>query len=320
MVKEKRPKTIVKQPKVLPSTAKQRQKPQYKSFRIHKRIKHHAPSLPSWWVLLKKSIALMRTNKKQIAVFFLLYAFFTLLLVRGVESSIDTDGIQETLTGVVDEETLGLASGFTAFGLLLSSTQTAQGEVTQLYQSVLLLVGSLALIWLYRQQQAGNVVTFKMSLYRGMYPAVPFLLVLLVIGLQLIPALIGNFLFQTVLQSNLIVGNLELILWILLFVCTLLLSLYMVTGSIIALYVVTLPEMTPMHALRQARELVRFRRVAVLGRIVMLPLVILASLFVVILPIIFFAPPIAEWLFFAGTVLVVPFIHGYLFSLYRELL
>jgi hypothetical protein len=83
---------------------------------------------------------------------------------------------------------------------------------------------------------------------------------------------------------------------------------------------VTLPEMTPMIALKQARELVRYRRFSVLLRAIAIILIIFAILFVIVFPIIFFVPTLAEWMFFAITVLAVPLVNGYMFSLYRELL
>ncbi len=141
-----------------------------------------------------------------------------------------------------------------------------------------------------------------------------------VMGLQLLPATIGNFLFTSVVQANLIVGALEQVLWVLFLLLSVLLSLYLVSSSVIALYIATLPEMTPMRALRQARELVRHRRFSVMRKVIMLAVIFLLVLGLVVLPLIFFAPVVAEWLFLLLTMLAVPFAHGYLFSLYRELL
>lgn len=318
--KTKNPKTIVKEPKISKPDAKARKKPNYKSFKLHKSIKHPGPKLPSWWQLLKKSWALMIANKKAILIFVIVYGLLNLLLVRGLSSTVDIEGLKESFDQIVGDESSGLATGFTAFGVLINASTQGSSEIAQVYQTFLLIIASLALIWLFRQQQAGNSVTMKMAFYRGMYPLIPFTLILMVIGLQLIPALIGNFLFTTVMSGGLAVGGLEQTLWLLFFVMTLLLSLYMITSSSIALYVVTLPEMTPMIALRKARELVKYRRFAVLLRAFAIIIVILALLFVIVLPIIFIAPALAEWMFYAITVLVIPLVHGYMFSLYRELL
>lgn len=311
---------IVKLPKILSEDAKSRKKPQYKSFRLHKSIKHHTDSIPNWWQLLKKSSYLIIANKKAIFIFFIVYGLLNLLLVRGFASAFNIGELRESFKQLGLEETSVLASGFTAFGLLLNGATQGTSEVSQMYQAILVVVSSLAIIWLYRQQQGGNKVTIKMAFYRGMYPLIPFILVLVVIGLQMIPALIGNFLFSTVTAGGLAVGALEQTVWLLLFLSTLLLSLYMISSSCIALYLVTLPEMTPMTALKQARELVRYRRFSVLRKLIAIILVVISLLFIIVLPVIFIAPALAEWLFFSITVLGIPLVNGYLFSLYRELL
>lgn len=318
--KNKKKKTIVKEPKIVDSNAKARKKPKYKSFRLHKRIKHPSAKLPNWWVLLRKSWALILANKKPILFFIIIYALLNILLVRGFSGAINIEELRDTFREISGEESAVILSGFTAFGVLFSASAQGSSEIGQVYQTFLLVISSLAIIWLYRQQQAGNNVSIKMAFYRGMYPLIPFLLVLFVIGLQLIPALIGNFLYTTVIDGGLAVGFLEQAMWTLFFISTLLLSLYMISSSSIALYIVTLPEMTPMIALRQARELVRYRRFPVLLRAIAIILVVLALLFVVVLPIIFLAPALAEWIFFFITVLAIPLVHGYMFSMYRELL
>jgi len=313
-------KSIVKDPKISKPGAKARQKPKYKSFRLHKPIKLTQSKLPTWWHLFQKSLALIKANKKAILIFVIVYALLNIFLVRGLTSTVDVEGVKDSLSSIVGEESSGFASGFTAFGLLIDASTKGSGEVAQVYQTFLLIFASLALIWLFRQQQAGNKVTMKMGFYRGMYPMVPFSLVLIVISLQMIPALIGNFLYTTVISNDLVVGGLEQTAWLLLFGSTLLLSLYMISSSAIALYIVTLPEMTPMIALRQAKELVQHRRFALILRMIAIILIIFALLFIIVLPVIFFAPTIAEWMFFVVTVIAVPLVHGYMFSLYRELL
>jgi len=312
-------KTIVKKPKVMSPDAKRRKKPIYKSFRLHKTIKHPAPKLPSWWQLLKQSTLLLWANKKPVLGFAIMYGLLNLLFVRGLTSPFDIEGIEQVLSETLGQETASFEAGFTAFGLLIGAS-AAGSEITRLYEFILFIMSTLALIWLYRQQQSGNNVSVKLAFYRGMYPLVPFVLVLMVVFLQAIPLIIGNVLYSTVISNDLIFGFVEHTVWLLLLISTALLSLYMMSSSLIALFIVTLPEMTPMVALRQARELVRYRRFAVLRKIAVIALVILGLIIVLVLPLIFIAPAVAEWLFFAITVFAIPISVGYLFSLYRELL
>lgn len=311
---------VVKNPKIVADDARIRRRPQYKSFRLHKKVKHHDPKLPSWWKITKKAFRLLAVNKKNIFKFFLIYGALYLVFVRGFSSPINVEDIKSSFSEIATEEISSLAANFTAFSLLLQSTTKASGDIAGLYQMFFLIVSALALIWLFRQQQAGNKVTIKDAFYRGMYPIIPFILITIVITLQTLPASIGNFLFRTVIDSGLAINTLEQSVWLLLFLGLLLLSAYMISSSLIALLVVTLPEMTPRIALKKAKELVEFRRISVLRKVVALFLC-LATIFIsVVFPAIFMSGLLAQLLFYTLTILAIPFATAYLFVLYRELL
>ena len=67
-----------------------------------------------------------------------------------------------------------------------------------------------------------------------------------------------------------------------------LLSLYMICSSLFALYIVTLPNVTPMKALRSARQLVLHRRFLVLRKILFMPLALLVLGAIIMIPLIIF--------------------------------
>ena len=153
-----------------------------------------------------------------------------------------------------------------------------------------------------------------------MYPLIPFILVILVMGLQLIPLIIGSTLYSTVVNNGIAVYAAEKVVWALLFAMLGLLSLYMLTSSVFALYIVTLPDMTPTKALRSARELVRYRRWTVLRKLLGMPVMLLLAALIVMLPIITLAAPAARWVFFILTMCGLAAVHAYVYTLYRELL
>jgi hypothetical protein len=88
----------------------------------------------------------------------------------------------------------------------------------------------------------------------------------------------------------------------------------------VALYVVTLPDMTPLTALRSARDLVRYRRLSVFRKLIFLPIALGVIMAVVMLPFIFVVPVLAQWVFFALSMLALIVGHAYFYVLYRELL
>jgi hypothetical protein len=167
---------------------------------------------------------------------------------------------------------------------------------------------------------AGSKARVRDTYYRGMYPLVPFILVLMVIALQLVPLLVGSTVYSLVINNGIAVLFIEKLLWALLYALLALLSLYMISSSLFALYIVTLPDMTPLKALRSARELVRYRRWTVLRKVLCLPLILLVAAAIIMLPIIVWLTPLAKWIFFLLTMSSLVAVHAYMYTLYRELL
>jgi hypothetical protein len=294
--------------------------PKYKTFRLSKQIKH-PQALPSAWKLSKQAAKLLWQHRKLIIGITLIYGLLNIILVRGFSGSTDVSELKNVLNQIFDGNWGHFASSLTIFALLVTSAGNTTSSTGGTYQLLLVLIISLALIWTFRQVLAGHTkVRVRDGFYRGMYPFIPFVLVLLVIGVQLIPLLVGSTLYSTVINNGIAVYAVEKFFWGLLFFLLALLSLYMICSSIFALYIVTLPDMTPMKALRSARELVRFRRWTVLRKVLFLPVALLIIAAIIMVPIITFATPAAQWLFFILTMLAVAAVHAYMYTLYRELL
>jgi hypothetical protein len=292
----------------------------YRTFRLSKRIKRPKAQLPKARHLLQASLKHLWEYRRPFGGIVLAYLVLTVLLVKGLSTSSDIPEVkrllEEALTGVGGR----LATGVTIFGYLLGGSSGVTSEVASTYQSILLVLVSLALIWALRQTHAGTKIGVREAFYRGMYPLVPFLGVLLVIGLQSIPLAISSWLFNVTIASGLAVTAPEQVLWSVLCFLLALLSIYLVSSSVFALYVSTLPDMTPMKALRSTRELVRYRRWEILRKVLFLPLVLLIIGAIILIPIILFLTPLAEGVFFALSMAALAVGHSYMYSLYRELL
>jgi hypothetical protein len=189
-----------------------------------------------------------------------------------------------------------------------------------MYQIMLILLLSLVFIWTLRQVYAGQAVQLKDSFYRSMTPLVQFMLVVLVVLAQLLPLSIGLLIYSTAAANGLAVTILEQLLLGLLALILSAVSLYMLSSSFFALYIVTLPDMTPLAALRSARQLVRGRRLPVLLRILFLPFVMIVAAAAIIMPLILFVTPLAALVFYAITLLIWPLVHSYMYTLYRSML
>lgn len=250
----------------------------------------------------------------------LIYGLLNLVLAQGLAGAADVSSLKESLGEVFSGHLGFVPTSLGVFVLMLGSAGNTTSQVAGTYQLFLAIVASLAVVWALRQVSSGSLPRIRDAYYRGMYPLVPFLLVLTVVGLQLLPMILGSTLYVTAINNGIAVFAVEKILWALLFGVLALLSLYMLTSSLFALYIATLPDMTPMKALRSARELVRYRRWTVLRKILWLPVVLMVAALVVMLPVIILVPLLAKWVFFLLTMAALTAGHTYMYTLYRELL
>jgi hypothetical protein len=178
----------------------------------------------------------------------------------------------------------------------------------------------LAELWALRQVYANNKPRVRDAFYQGMYPLVPFILILLVIGLEIVPLAVGAFLYTTVVNNGIAATAVEQAMWLLLFLVFAVATVYMLCSTLFALYIVTLPNTTPMAALRSSRQLVLHRRWTIVRKLLFLPVALIALTAVIVTPLIIFAAPIAPWVFFGLSTLLLPVVHAYLYSLYRSML
>ena len=276
--------------------------------------------LPNVWQLTKTASVTLWQHKEVFLLITLLYGLLNLVLVRGLASSTDVGSLRDTLNQVFTGHLGSLVSSLSVFVLLVGSAGNSSSNTAGAYQFFLALIGSLAIIWALRQALAGVQFRVRDAYYRGMYPLIPFILVLIVCGLQLLPLLIGSSLYSLVINNGIAVHSVEKLMWAVLFIVLTLVSLYMLSASLFALYIVTLPDMTPLKALRSARELVQHRRWAILRKILWLPLLLLVVAAVIMVPIIIVLTALAQWVFFLLTMLALLAVHAYMYTLYRELL
>lgn len=301
------------------SGPRQLPEPTHKSFRLSRKIKKPT-ALPKARHLFMNSSKHLWKYKKLFGGITAVYLLATILLVKGLSVNSDVPEIKESLDEVLTGAGGQVTTGVGLFGYLVGNVSGVSGEAAGTYQSIVLIVISLALIWALRQTYASNTVRIRDSFYKGMYPLIPFLIVLLVIGLQTIPLALASWLFNATILTGLAVTALEQALWSLLAFVLALLTIYMVSSSIFALYVSTLPDMTPLKALRSTRDLVKNRRWILLRKVLFLPAVLLLVGAIITVPVIIFLAPLAEGLFFILSMFALVYTHSYFYSLYRELL
>lgn len=303
-------------------------KRQYKSFRLSKPIRRpEQQKLPSSWALLRETWALLRTRKGFFVGVVTVYGVLQLILVTGVVSS-GTADVRDALLTAADGVSGALLTSLTLTTYVASTTGQAGTDQGSVYQFILIIIASLAVIWALRRVeglrasklQAGEKLRIRDAYYKGMAPLVPFILVLVVILLQFIPLLIGSWLYSLVIQGGIAVTLVEQLLWGLFLSAFAVLTIYLVLSSLFALLIVTLPDMTPMQALRSSRGLVLHRRWELIRKFLFLAVITVLALLVIMMPIAFWLPAIAPWLLYALFTALLAVTLGYTYVIYRELL
>jgi hypothetical protein len=276
------------------------------------------PKLSGSFRLLGGSVKILYSHWKLFAGLALLYGILNFILVQGFNGS-DVTQIKNSLDGLGGKQWGGLLSSLAVFVYLSGTSASGAGGASGVYQFMVTITASLAIIWSLRQIYAGKTARLRDSYYRGMYPFIPFLLVLIVVLLQLLPAIIGGYLYNLA-NSGIAASGIETVVWLVFLFLMILLSLYWLSSSLLALYIICLPDMTPMLALRSARELVKGRRWTVLRKVIFLPVFLFIAAACIVVPVIFVATQLSPLMFFIATMAALLLIHSYMYRLYRELL
>jgi hypothetical protein len=243
----------------------------------------------------------------------LVYIFLSLVFATGLISSISSS-VHTTRHGghVSFKEALG---GFN--DLLVGANASSDSAMMQ---SILLVIVSLAVIWALRHLLSGEEVKVKKAFYHGPASVIPFLIVMFFIILQLLPITIGAAVLAVVFSSAINTGTFLSIIFAIIFLLLTAWSIYMVSSSVFALYIVTLPNIDPREALKSAKNLVKLRRLQIIRRQLFLPLSLVLMIGVIMVPLLLVNNFLTVTAFFILSLSAIIYSHTYLYSLYKDLL
>lgn len=271
----------------------------------------------SWY-----SLKIIKKHWRPLGGIMLVYLILNIILASGISNlSTAVSDIKFNLNAAGSENLNPLGTALSGFSDLVASGGTSASPTGSALQTALIIIVSLVIIWALRHLLAGKKIGIKQAYYSSMAPLIPFLLILLVIVVQLLPILLGIPIVSTVLAAIFVDGGtLSAVIFMIAAAGLLGWSLYMISSSVFAVYIVTLPDMHPRQALRSAKNLAAFRRWAIMRRLIFLPIITLIAMAVVVVPLILWATFLVVPVFLALSVFSLLFAHTYLYSLYRELI
>lgn len=276
--------------------------------------------LPNVIQIAKRCVDIIWDNKKLFIAICVTYGILNLILVQGLANGNDVSSLKSDITKGFHGHIGSLFSSVGVFAVLLSSSGNSSSQTAGAYQIFLFIIISLAIIWTLRQIQSGHKVRMRQAFYQGMSPLIPFLLVLAMFCLQLIPVVVGSGVYGLAISSATAINLFEKSIFFVIFLLTVIWSGYLTISTLFAFYIVTLPDMTPLKALRSAKQLVKKRRLLLLRKMIGLPIMLLLVTAAIMTPIILLATGLAQWIFFILTTITLLIIHTYMYTLYRELL
>lgn len=264
--------------------------------------------------ILKRSALTVWTNKK---VFSIILAFYGLAYILAVESSTSVTNASTTLShyeSIYRGSAAGLFSGLSTFTNLFGSLSGANSPTSGAYQTILFISLSLVIIWCAMQLAAKRKFNARDAFYSSHTPLIKFFLILLLIGLEFTPFLIGASLYNNIFLNGPGLGGAEAVLWVLIIAALAVISLFFLTSTIFALYLVN-EGLTPMQAVRAARGYVRKRRIVVFGKILLMPVTIFIAIGIIMLPVIYIIPVAAVIIMAVLLLIGITIFHCYMYNL-----
>ncbi len=323
-------------PRVKKEPVKQAPLNPHHSFRITRRRDYKRPlHLPGYWKFTSYVAKTLWQYRKTFLLLALVYSILTAILI-----GITSQSAYAQLTDALRSGGGDIFGGWQQFGQALVlfagtigssfSVQNSSGGAGTLYAVMIALMVWLTTVWLLRNYLAGQAVKLRDGLYSSAAPLFATYVLALVILVQLIPLALAFLGYSAASTTGLLNQGVEAMLFWFAAGGLALLSLYMVTRTLFAMIIVTLPGMYPFVAYNRARDIVLGRRTRLLLRAIWLMFTILFGWIVILLPIILIDVIISGWWKWFENVPLIPvtvlvlgaltavWTAGYIYLLYRK--
>lgn len=264
----------------------------HKSFRRSYREDYaretHTPGL------LSHAVITFQTFFKYWRTFVPFILLMVVLYIFGV--GLMSEEFYQDFQATIDESSMEIAGGkignFAKAAMILLSTittgglDTGMGEAQNIFMLLLFLIMWLVTIFLVRHFLAGEKPKLRDGLYNALGPLLSTFLIFVVMFIQAIPIMLVIITYAAALATNFLATPFYALVYFIFASLMILLSCYLLSGSLMALVAVTAPGMYPLTALYAASDLMSGRRIKFIIRLIYLVLVVALIFVVVMLPII----------------------------------
>ncbi len=307
----------------------------HRSFRMTRRRDYkRSLKLPGYWSFTNYVRATLWQNKLLFGGLVLTYMMLT-IVITGYDSQTAYSNLATTIKSTGGDLFTGNWGAIGQAGIVVASAATAglnqnPSDVQKVLAGLVGFFAWLATVWLLRNTLAGHHPKLRDGLYNSGAPILATLLVGLIVVLQVLPASLAIIIYNAASYSGLMDSAATAVMvWAGIVLLTLL-SIYWISSSLIALVIVTLPGMYPLHAIRAAGDLVVGRRLRILFRLAWLLFVIVMTWAIIVIPVVLFDDwikqivPAISWLplvpltVFTMSSVTLVFAASYIYLLYRR--
>lgn len=262
----------------------------HRSFRRTRR-RDYARSLKlPGYVAFTAGVWQMISRQRHIFIPLIVLYAVLMLALGGITNQSTYEQINDLLKESAPTVFTGGAGKLGQAGLLLLSTFATGPTATSAEQQVLLglmmILAWLTTVWLLRELLLKRKPRLRDGLYNSSAPLLSTLAILAVFVLQSLPVGVVALMYAGLSAVGLVDGGFASMLFAMFALAVTVLVLYWLTGTFIALVVVTLPGMYPMRALRASSDLVVGRRLRILFRLLWALAMIVVVWAVVAIPIV----------------------------------
>lgn len=261
----------------------------HRSFRrTRKRDMPKLAPLPSNIFFTAEVLGIMRRNKRAFASFTFLYVLlYTLLAGISSQDGYQTlsDGIKEIGPDIIGGEVSKATQTLTLFGAAVTGAlNDPLSEAQQVYIGFLGLFTWLTIVWYLRHRLAGANVKVRDAIYNAGAPFLSTSVLAVILLIQAVPGLAAITVYFTVTATGVVNGGIEAMMFAIAALLLVMLSLYWMTSTLLAMVIVTLPGTYPMKALSLAGDVVIGRRASILLRSLWMIFVLLLVWLFVLVP------------------------------------
>ena len=216
------------------------------------------------------------------------------ILFVGLMSESTYRQFQDVLDQTTEQMGMGDIGSFAKSGLLLISTVTTGGlsgessESATVFAVIIFLIIWLTTVFILRHRLAEHSIKLRDALYNAMTPLLSTFVIFFIAVIQCNPILLFIIVLSAAIQTVFLETPFYALVFFIFAAVMIILSLYLLSSSLIALVAVTAPGMYPMRALHAASDLMMGRRVRFILRLIALFFTIIIVWVIVMLPLIFF--------------------------------